>query len=122
MAEVGAANQAGWVDERVTYLDYHVAGGCDVHQGGLAGVALRQPDQHRDVVLGTLIDSNNNRQKRSSSSRESKGVCAGGQQSGQQSGQVCVAQRSESQQRTVLSSQLAVIDGNTRLGRERGCV
>jgi hypothetical protein len=54
VGDVGAANKAGGVYKRVTDLDDHVAGGCDVHQGCLVRVALRQPHQDGDVVLGTL--------------------------------------------------------------------
>lgn len=43
------------VDARVVCLDDHVGGGRDVHQRRVHGVALRQPDDHRDVVLDTLL-------------------------------------------------------------------
>jgi len=54
VAEVGAADQARGVDKRVTDLDDHVGCWCDVHQGCLGWVALRQPYQDGYVVLGAL--------------------------------------------------------------------
>ena len=54
VAQVRRVHLAGGVHEGVVRLDDHLGRGHHVRQGRAARVALRQPQPHRDVILGAL--------------------------------------------------------------------